>query len=1043
MTKLYLSPELVVSAEPSSPGTRSATSLSVQSDAPIRSGTPNSLLPLSSLSPSPSATRSTTPVSSGSSAPTSVFPSPSLRPEADKTESPSINESQLLPSSEHSASESAFRIALAAHQPTPVSPSEAESNAESEVDPEPSPPEPNPDDTEEPSAPPKPEVTEFPHCNKPFDAKPSEAAREWNRRKAENKEKNSVIDELMGYVGLESVKRQFLDIKSNVDICKQQGRALNKERFNIVFQGNPGTGKTTIARLYAKFLHSIGVIGSSKLKETSGIKLCTKGSTGVKRMFKKMLRREGGGILFVDEAYQLTAPYTDGLGRQALDIVLTTMENEIGKIAAIFVGYRDEMESFYEHNPGLSSRIPYSMSFSDFTDAELWQILHDNINTQYGGKMKVEDGMDGLYMRVAVRRLAQARGNRGFGNARAVENLLGVISKRQTRRIAREKREGKTPDLFLFTREDMLGPEPYYAGHKSKAWASLQTLIGLESVKECVEGMLRMTQLNYRRELAEIKPFQFSLNQLFVGAPGTGKTTVAKLYGQILAEIGLLSRGDVVLKTPADFIGECLGKSEAKTRKILEATVGKVLVIDEAYMLDSGDGGKDQDKFRTAVIDTLVAMVQGVPGEDRCIILVGYEDKMIDMFHNVNPGLSRRFPIANPFRFENFSLPQLMDILEKKMGEQDLEGTPETMRTARDVLERSLTRPNFPNAGEIDILLSIAKVRYERRQALQPPEEQDFHGKLEPEDFDKDYTRGTKSHVNTLQELDGRVHQSIIEKLATYQAQSLGARRHGLKPRDQVPTNFVFKGPAGTGKTTTAEHMGKLYYNMGFLATPDVISCSAGELIGKFVGHTGPQTRRILQKAIGKVLFIDEAFRLCYGGEFAAQAVDEIIQFLTRPSNAGRIVVILAGYKRDMDLLMTMFPALSGLFHEDISFEVLEPAECITLLLRELRLKSVPIEPDFLTDPADPGYIKASRLFNSLRAMPDWASARDIKEVAKWIVNKFLEQSSHQDIQVVRAVTMQQVHDCIFKLIVHKRSRLLTLKVNANAALPTQPPIAS
>jgi hypothetical protein len=460
-------------------------------------------------------------------------------------------------------------------------------------------------------------------------------------------------------------------------------------------------------------------------------------------------------------------------------------------------------------------------------------------------------------------------------------------------------------------------------------------------------------------------------------------------------------------------------------------------------MLDAGDGGKDQDKFKTAVIDTLVAMVQGVPGEDRCIILVGYEDKMIDMFHNVNPGLSRRFPIANPFRFDNFSLPQLLDILEKKLGEQDLEATPEAMGTARDVLERSLMRPNFPNAGEIDSLLSIAKTRYERRQALQPPGEQDFHGKLEPEDFDKDYKRGTQFHVNTLQELDGRVHQSIIEKLASYQAQSLGARRLGLKPRDQVPTNFVFKGPAGTGKTTAAEHMGKLYYNMGFLATPEVISCSAGELIGKYVGHTGPQTRRTLQKAIGKVLFIDEAFRLCYGGEFGAQAVDEIIQFLTRPSNTGRIVVILAGYKRDMDLLMTMFPALSGLFHEDITFEVLEPAECITLLLRELRLKHVPVEPDFLMDPAAPGYIKAARLFNGLRAMPDWASARDVKEVAKWIVNKFLEESSQQDTQAIGAVTLQQVHDCIFKLIVHKRGRLLTLKANANAALPTQPPIAS
>lgn len=253
-----------------------------------------------------------------------------------------------------------------------------------------------------------------------------------------------------------------------------------------------------------------------------------------------------------------------------------------------------------------------------------------------------------------------------------------------------------------------------------------------------------------------------------------------------------------MLKTPADFIGECLGKSEAKTKKILEATVGKVLVIDEAYMLDAGDASKEQDKFKTGVIDTLVAMIQGVPGEDRCIILVGYEDRMNTMFQNVNPGLSRRFPITTPFRFENFDLRQLQQIMQKKMDEQDIEATAPALETASDVLERALMRPNFTNAGEVDAVLSIAKRHYEMRQSAKPVAEQAFDGKLEPQDFDKDHDRGTRDGVDSRQELRGRVHDSIIEKLAGYQARSLGARRQGLKPREHVPTNFVFKGFPGT-----------------------------------------------------------------------------------------------------------------------------------------------------------------------------------------------------------------------------------------------------
>ncbi|KAI0186840.1 hypothetical protein EV127DRAFT_500138, partial [Xylaria flabelliformis] len=134
------------------------------------------------------------------------------------------------------------------------------------------------------------------------------------------------------------------------------------------------------------------------------------------------------------------------------------------------------------------------------------------------------------------------------------------------------------------------------------------------------------------------------------GDPGTGKTTVARLYGRILADLGYLSRGDVVFKTPADFIGDCLGKSEAQTKRILEASLGKVLVVDEAYMLDPGNTNGGQNEFKSGVLDTFVSVVQGLSCKDRCIILVGYKDRMRAMFRNANPGLSRRFPIEQPFR---------------------------------------------------------------------------------------------------------------------------------------------------------------------------------------------------------------------------------------------------------------------------------------------------------------------------------------------------------------------------------------------------------
>ncbi|KAI1462797.1 P-loop containing nucleoside triphosphate hydrolase protein [Annulohypoxylon moriforme] len=883
-----------------------------------------------------------------------------------------------------------------------------------------------------------PAPSQVPHTKSPFKDEPSKAIQEWNKRKSQHGEANTVLDVLMEYQGLEEVKQQFLDIKSKVDCCKEQGRDIKSERFNIVFQGNPGTGKTTLARLYARFLHSLGILDSDYIKETTGIKIATGGVSKLKRKIKNMLRRKGGGVLFVDEAYQLVAPYASDVGRAALDLVLTAMENNIGKLVVIFVGYKEEMESFFEHNPGLSSRIPYNMRFADFTNAELWKVLYDNITRQYNGKMQVEDGMDGLYMRIAIRRLAQTRGSRSFGNARAVQNLLARISQRQSQRLAREKRCNGEPDCFFFTKEDIIGPDPATAAQESEPLVQLKKLIGLSQVKECVQSMIRMIQLNYRRELRERPPLKFSLNQLFVGNPGTGKTTVAKLYGQILADLGYLSNGEVVLKNPADFIGECLGKSEMKTKKILDATVGKILVIDEAYMLDAGDPHEKQDKFKTGVIDTIVSLVQGVPGEDRCIILIGYENKIRDMFHNVNPGLSRRFPIERPFRFENFDILQLEQILRLKMKEQELEYTEHAVRVAREVLERSLLRPNFTNAGEVDSLLSTAKMNYEMRLSRMPLDCLDVDMEVVATDFDPDYDRGSRIDCRKL--MGGLVHSTIIDKLAGYQRQCSGARKYNINPRDQVPTRFIFKGPPGTGKTTTAQKMGELFHGMGFIATPEVIECSVADLIGQYVGHTIPKTRKKLQEGVGRVLFIDEAYRLMYG-EYAAEAVDEMIQFLTQTEHKGKMIVILAGYEADINALMSIRMNLASLFPEEIIFKNIPPEDCIALLDRELELNKFTSTAGFLADSNSEDYRKVKRLFRVMQSIPCWSNARDVRNLSRRIIGKFLESTDQSSIDPTQILSPDNIIDSMWEMITQQKDRCIARGSTDNVYSPQQPPI--
>ena len=262
-----------------------------------------------------------------------------------------------------------------------------------------------------------------------------------------SKTTEEIFSELEELVGLESVKKSLYELVDLVTLKKKAKDNLKIKDINLhmLFLGNPGTGKTTVARLLAGILYNLKYIRQDKLIEVSSKDLVAEyvGQTAPKTM--EVINRARGGILFIDEAYSLAVSNNNSYNAEAIATLIKAMEDYRDDLVVIFAGYTKEMQDFINSNSGIASRIGYTFTFEDYTNEELKQIF---INMIKKSGFNIED--EALLKLDAL--INENRNTKNFGNARFIRN---VYEKTIVLHASNTKKIKNMDKLKLITKEDI------------------------------------------------------------------------------------------------------------------------------------------------------------------------------------------------------------------------------------------------------------------------------------------------------------------------------------------------------------------------------------------------------------------------------------------------------------------------------------------------------------------------------------------------------------------------------------------------------------
>jgi SpoVK/Ycf46/Vps4 family AAA+-type ATPase len=500
------------------------------------------------------------------------------------------------------------------------------------------------------------------------------------------------FDELMAklnaMIGLSEIKKKVNEHAKYLQFLKLRQKNGFKEddptSLYLVFTGNPGTGKTTVANKMGMLYKKMGLLSKGHVLEVDRADLVGEyiGQTAPK--VKDAIERARGGILFIDEAYSLARSSDDNkdFGKEVIEILVKEMSTNKGDLAIIVAGYPKEMKVLIDSNPGLKSRFKYFFDFPDYLPQELLQIadytcIEKELVLSDGARSKLDELIVNEYRNRVI----------SFGNARFVNEIiekakinlaLRIMPKSEKQKMSRQELMTiveKDFDNINVATEKLLPNIPIDYDLLKKAMVELDALLGMENVKKQINETVEVVK--YYREKGKNVLSSFYLHTILVGNPGTGKTTVARILTKIYKALGILERGHMVETDRQGLVAGFVGQTAIKTAERITESLGGVLFIDEAYALSNFNGL--QGDYGNEAIQTLLKKMEDDRGKF-FVFAAGYPENM-ETFLKANPGLSSRFDKV--LRFEDYSVVELGEIASKMIKDDGYHFSPK-VKTAME-----------------------------------------------------------------------------------------------------------------------------------------------------------------------------------------------------------------------------------------------------------------------------------------------------------------------------------------------------------------------